>query len=108
MPRRIEWPAEDIVLEICWNGDPDRCEVIPKEFLPDGCCENCMKHKTDGCVVGDGDLDDVCGRYEWDQETLMDEPKEPRREDYMTDKAFRKAKDCVRQWYVQYTDRFRE
>jgi hypothetical protein len=101
MAKQIEWPAEDIVMEICWNGDPDRCSVIPREFLPDPCCYNCMKRKE--CDPEDDD--NVCEKYEWDENTedLRDEPKEPRREDYLTEQAYMMAKKAVREWWVQYS-----
>lgn len=106
MPKHIEWPAEDIVLEICWNNDPDRCEVIPREFLPEPRCANCARLKE--CDLEAEDMDNVCDRYEWDEDidNLREEPREPRREDYRTDKAYQQAKKAVRQWYIQNTSRY--
>ena len=108
MARRIEWPYEDIVMEVCWNGDPDRCEEIPREFLPEPRCANCAKRSE--CDLDAEDMDNVCERYEWNEDidSLREEPREPRREEYRTEKAFRRAKQCVREWYMQNTDRYRE
>jgi len=102
MGKWIEWPAEDIVMEICWNGDPDECEVIPREFLPDPCCANCGKWKE--CNLDADDMDNVCDRYEWDENTdnLLEEPRSPKREDYRTEKSYLQAKKAVREWWVKY------
>lgn len=115
--KRIEWPEEDVVIEICWNGDPDRCEVIPREFLPDPVCEYCMKYNGEACTKcwnnndeseyfperDDRDPDDTCDEWEWDEneENLREEPLEPRREDYRTERAYRMAKKAVREWWMQ-------
>lgn len=98
--RHPEWPAEDVALEICWNGDPDDCQVVAREFLPNLCCANC-KFRPD-CDLEAEDMDNVCDRYEWDEDTdnLLDEPRKPKREDYRTDKAYRQAMNAYNQWWL--------
>ena len=104
MTRHIDWPDEDIVMEISWNGNPDDCSLVLREFLPDPCCAFCMKHKKEGCVVPDGDVEDVCGEYEWDEnlDNLREDPRKPKREDYRTKEAFYKAVDAVSKWWYLY------
>ena len=108
MSDNIEWPYEDVVLEICWDGDPYRVEIIPREFLPDKVCEYCKYYNGETCTKGqdheDKEPDDSCDDWEWNEDTnnLLDEPREPKREEYRTEWAYKKAKEAVRKWYYTH------
>lgn len=121
--RQIEWPAEDIVMEFCWNGDPDRCEVVSREFLPDPCCEYCKEYDGERCHKewnnndecyylpdrDDKDPDECCDDYEWneDLENLREEPREPKKEDYRRERDYLRAKKAVREWWLDEWERRR-
>ena len=117
MRKWIEWPVEDIVLEICWNGDPDNCTVIPREFLPAKECQYCKHYYGDVCSKewnnrdesdyvperDDREAEDTCDDWEWDEDMddLLDSPRTPKREDYKTERSYLQAKKAVRQWIIQ-------
>ena len=102
MERQIDWPREDIVMEICWNGDPDNYSVVVREFLPDPCCKNCEKRNQ--CKREEVENNDVCEEYTWDEDldNLREEPRKPKRADYRTKEAFYKAVDAVSKWWYLY------
>lgn len=114
------FPEEDIVLEICWNGDPGDIQAIYREFLPEPCCECCMNYNGDVCTKNWNNMDesyynpntddvfpeDVCDDWQWNEEleTLRERPMNPKRCEYKTEKAYQQAVAAVHWWRMKHPE----
>ena len=94
------YPAEGII-DVCWNGDPDRCEEMPQEAYSPHTCKYCRKCDSGETCTKDGreiDIDtDTCEDIDYIEEWLDSSYgfRSPVRCEYSTDKAYKQACDAI-------------
>ena len=105
------YPAEGII-DVCWNGDPDRCQEMPQEALSAHTCGSCRLFNGDYCTkfwnnaeedycLPDRDEkdpdNDTCDDIDYEEEWLDTQYgfRSPVRCEYSSDETYKQACEAI-------------